>query len=157
MANADSLISRSPSTTTPFSFTRTRSETRMWPKCMPKGLTQKWSWGLGAGALYRPRHSFAKTKLCEEPKSGGQPLLAVQAFLRHGRKGRWIRSLCDLNLSRKNSTWHGSPRYQEGHLILALREEFWKIGRRPLYGRFGERTRIQLSGRFCVQIDRCIR
>src|SRR5271156_349545 len=69
------------------------------PKMHAEGIDPEVVLELGVASRDMPRPPFAKTKLCEQPKSGGQPLLAVHALLRHGREGRWIRSFCDLDLS----------------------------------------------------------
>jgi hypothetical protein len=62
----------------------------MCAKVHAEGIDPEMVLELGVARRDVPRHSLAETKLCEEPKSGGKPLLAVQAFLRHGREGRWI-------------------------------------------------------------------
>ena len=45
---------RYPSTTSPAASTRMRSETLMWPKCIPNGLTQKVSGNSGSRAVMWP-------------------------------------------------------------------------------------------------------
>ena len=54
MANAAWFSGRSPSTIVPSWRTSSRSLTRMWPKCMPNGLTQKWSVSSGSRAVMWP-------------------------------------------------------------------------------------------------------
>ena len=54
MANAAVFTGRPPCTTSPRWFTRSRSETRMWPKYCPKGFTQKWSVSSGSRAVTCP-------------------------------------------------------------------------------------------------------
>src|ERR1700677_1896928 len=157
MANADSLISRSPSTTTLFSFTRTRSETRMWPKCMPKGLTQKWSWSSGSRGVICPatpslNQNFAKSRKAEASrclrcrrssatvaKEGGSGVFAILTSV-----GRTVPGMDNLSLTRAPS-------------CCLSGEGRDNAGRYSSYGRVCQRTRIQSSGRFCVQIDRGIR
>ena len=56
----------SPSTTSPWSFTRMRSDARMWLKLMPKGFTQKWSRCSGSRAVMWPATPSSKPNL---PKS----------------------------------------------------------------------------------------
>ncbi len=63
MAKAAVLTGLSPSTTSPSWLTRIRSETRMWPKCMAKGLTQKWSSRSGSRAVMWPATPSSKPNL----------------------------------------------------------------------------------------------
>src|ERR1700722_15580317 len=53
------------------------------PKVHAKGIHPEMVLQLGVASRDVPRDSFAETKLCEEPKSRSQTLLAVQTFLRH--------------------------------------------------------------------------
>src|SRR5437588_2141912 len=62
MANAARLTSRVPSTTSPWSLIRRRSDTLMWPKCMANGLTQKWSSFSGSRAVMWPATPSSKPK-----------------------------------------------------------------------------------------------
>src|SRR4030095_2802061 len=54
MAKAATLTAYSPSMNSPLWLTSTRSETRIWPKSIPKGLTQKWSCFSGSRAVMCP-------------------------------------------------------------------------------------------------------
>src|SRR5438309_8242151 len=63
MAKAAWFTGCSHSTTSPWWLTRRRSETRMWPKCMPKGLTQKWSVSSGSRAVMWPATPSSKPHL----------------------------------------------------------------------------------------------
>ena len=54
MAKAARFTGQSPSTTSPSWFTRRRSLTRISPKCMPNGLTQKWSVRSGSRTVMWP-------------------------------------------------------------------------------------------------------
>ena len=49
--NAAAFTGCEPCTTSPCSFTRIRSETLIWLKCMAKGFTQKWSLSSGSRAV----------------------------------------------------------------------------------------------------------
>ena len=70
-----------PSTTSPWSFTSSRSFTRICLKFMPSGLTQKWSSSSGSRAVMWPAVPSSKPKCPEEPERGGEPLLAVPALV----------------------------------------------------------------------------
>src|SRR3984885_11867209 len=159
MAKADSLISRLPSTTTPCSFTRTRSETRIWPKCMPKGLTQKWSWSSGSRAVMCPATPSLKPNFANSRKA------EANRCLRCTRSSATVANAGGFGvfaiLTSFGSTAPGIDNlaHQEIHLILALwdRARQSQRRRRPLYGRVCQGTRIQLSSRVHIQVDRGIR
>jgi len=69
-----------PSTTSPFSFTKIRPDTRVCRKCKPKGLTQKWSSRSASLAVMCPGHTFIEAELGKKAESGGQTFLTVLAF-----------------------------------------------------------------------------
>src|SRR5262245_20957545 len=69
MAKAATLTGYSPSTTSPLWSTRTRSETRIWPKSMPNGLTQKWSRFSGSRAVMCPATPSSNPNLAKRRKA----------------------------------------------------------------------------------------
>jgi len=80
MAKAAVLTGWSPSTTSPRWFTQMSEETLTWPKCMPKGFTQKRSPCSGSLAVMWPATPSSKPPLGEEAKGRGEPLLAIEAL-----------------------------------------------------------------------------
>lgn len=72
IANAAALMGWSPSTTSPSSFTRIRSETQISEKCIDSGLSQKWSVRMGS-----------RTEMCPATPSSAKPR---SAKLRWGKR-----------------------------------------------------------------------
>src|ERR1700733_14782006 len=156
MAKADSLISRLPSTTTPCSFTRTRSETRICPKCMPKGLTQKWSWSSGSRAVICPATPSLKPNFANSRKAEASRCLRCTRSAATVAKEGGFGVFAILTSVGRTAPGIDHLAHRETRLILAL----WDRARqseRPLYGRICQGTRIQLSSRLHIQIDRGIR
>src|SRR5215471_6361412 len=72
MANAARLTSAWPSTTLPEWSTKIRSETRIRPKCKPKGLTQKQSGRSGSRAVMWPATPSSKPYSAKSRKAAAR-------------------------------------------------------------------------------------
>src|SRR4051812_26600972 len=75
MANAAWLTGQSPSTTSPWWFTRIRSSTVICLKLMPSGLTQKWSRRSGSRAVMWPATPSSKPNCPNSRKAAARRCL----------------------------------------------------------------------------------
>src|SRR5579875_3529435 len=132
MTNAARLTGRRPCTTSPWWLTRIRSDTLMWRKFMPKGLTQKWSVSSGSRAVMwpatpsenpsLPKMRRAPARRClrcsrssaRVPNVGGMGNSIVSAFATKGESSTWAMSRVYDRLAARGGGPSGSDGSGEG-------------------------------------------